>query len=250
MKRAVFAASAAGVVASAAHAGFVGFSGFSRVAANGNRVIDVFVVVSDSGDRLLNVYDGNIRNNLGSSGGSFFIQQAGLSTRGWKPDPASSTRSNTVDSFCTIGVQDGIAYEGVYYAAGGTGADGGFTTGWATLGNQMPVGAGWFLAPPTLPDNRAESLAGVQGTRIDQNAPAAAGSFGIWCAHLVMSGAETNVQGALASCLWTLSAAVKDAQTQQISAGTATDFNLIPVPGPGALAVGALVQLGRGLRRR
>jgi hypothetical protein len=65
-----------------------------------------------------------------------------------------------------------------------------------------------------------------------------------------MSGAETNAQGALASCLWTLSAAVKDAQTQQISAGTATDFNLIPVPGPGALAVGALVQFGRGLRRR
>jgi hypothetical protein len=237
MKRAVLAASAAGVVASAAHAGFVGFAGFGRIASNGNRVIDVFVVVSNAGDRLLNVYDANVRNNLGSTGNSFFIQQAGTATRGWKPDAASSTRGNITDSFCTIGVQDGIAYEGQYYASGSTGADGGFATGWTTLGNTMPVGAGWFLSPPTLPDNQAESLAGVAGTRVNQNAAAAAGTYGIWCAHLVMSGADTNAQGALASCLWTLSAAIKDAQTQQISAGTATDFNLIPVPGVLAFAL-------------
>jgi len=246
MKRAVLAASAAGVVASAASAGFVGFAGFSRVAANGNRVIDVFVVVSNAGDRLLNVYDANIRNNLGTSGASSFIQQAGTATRGWKPDAASSTRSNTVDSFCTIGVQDAIAYEGQYYASGSTGADGGFSSGWTTLGNQMPAGAGWFLSPPTLPDNQAELLAGVGGTRVNQDAATAAGTYGIWCAHLVMSGALTNAQGALASCLWTLSAAIKDAQTQQISAGTATNFNLIPAPG----AVALLAAAGAVRRKR
>lgn len=249
MKRAVLAASAASVAASAAHAGFLGFSGFSRIAGNGNRVIDVFVVVSNSGDRLLNVYDGNIRNNLGLGGGSFFVQQAGLSTRGWKPDPASSSRGNTVDSFFTIGVQDGVAYEGIYYASGGTGADGGFSTGWSTLGNQVPVGAGWFLAPPTLPDNRAELLAGVAGLRIDQNPSAASGAFGIWCAHLVMPGSATSGQGGVASCRWTLSAAVKDAQNQQISAGSAVDFELIPVPAPGVLAAGWLARLP-GTRRR
>lgn len=250
MKRAVLAASAASVAASAAHAGFLGFSGFSRIAGNGNRVIDVFVVVSNSGDRLLNVYDGNIRNNLGSSGASSFIQQAGLGTRGWKPDAATSSRANTTDSFCTLGVQGGVAYEGQYYASGATGADGGFTSGWTTLGNQMPAGAGWFLAPPTLPDNQAEALAGVSGARIDQNAAAAGGGFGIWCAHLVMSGAATNAQGALASCLWTLSAAIKDAQSQQISAGTATDLNLIPIPAPGALGAAWLLRIGRHCRRR
>ena len=110
----------------------------------------------------------------------------------------------------------------------------------------MPVGAGWFLSPPTLPDNQAAALAGMEGTRVNQNAAAAAGTYGIWCAHLVMSGASVNAQGALASCLWTLSAAIKDAQTQQISAGTATDFNLIPVPGALAMAfLGGMARRGR-----
>lgn len=247
MKR-VFAvaATAAGAVASASDAGYLGFAGFGRIAANGNRVIDVFVVVSGAEDRLLNVYDANIRNNLGSGGSSFFVQQAGAATRGWKPDAASSTRSNTVDSFCTLGVQDGVAYEGQYYAAGGTGADGGFSTGWSTLGNQIPVGAGWFLSPPTLPDNRAESLSGIAGTRIDSNPAAAAGTYGVWCAHLVMSGSDLNAAGDPASCLWTLSAAVKDAQSQQVSAGTAVDFNLVPAPGAGVLlAVAATAARAR-----
>ncbi|MBM4100439.1 MAG: hypothetical protein FJ260_10935 [Planctomycetes bacterium] len=142
MKRAfVFATSAMAVVSASADAGVIGFAAFSRIASNGNRVIDVVAVMQNANDRLLNVYGADLRNNAGAGGASFFTQQAGAATRGWKPDAASSTRSSIVDSFCTIGVEGGSPYEGQYYAAGAAGADGGFSTGpWKTPGFRDPFG--------------------------------------------------------------------------------------------------------------
>ena len=237
MKTVFFVAAAASAVAASADAGFLGFAAFSRVAGNGNRVIDVVAVVSNANDRLLNVYNSTITNNAGAGGASFFIQQAGTATRGWKPDAASSNRSNIVDSFFTIG---GIFDYGDYYASGATGADGNFTTGWTTLGNTVPALAGWFISPPTLADNVAESLSNFTGERIN-NGSAASGSFGIWCGHLVMSGSTT-------SALWSATAAIKDGVTGQNSTGSAVQFQMIPAPG--AIALVGLAGLAAGRRRR
>ncbi|HAQ68238.1 MAG TPA: hypothetical protein DCR70_11050, partial [Phycisphaerales bacterium] len=137
MKTVLLVASAASAIAASANAGFLGFTGFSYIASNGNRVIDVFAVVSNASDKLLNVYNANITNNAGAGGATFFTQQAGLATRGWKPDAATSSRSNTIDSFMTIGVDGGAAYEGQYYASAGTGADGSFTN-WSSLAPTVP----------------------------------------------------------------------------------------------------------------
>ena len=217
---------AASVVASS-HAGFLGFAAFARVASNGNRVIDVVVVVSSANDRLLNVYNSNVTNNAGAGGAPYFIQQAGTATRGWKPDLLSSTpntRNSSIDSFMTIGVEGGAPYYGDYYPSGATGADGLFSTGWTTLGNTVPNLAGWFISPPTLADNVAESLSNFSGTRIN-NGSAASGSFGIWCAHLVMPSNSSLVT-------WSATAVVKDGVTGQNSTGSAVQFQLWYYPPP------------------
>jgi MYXO-CTERM domain-containing protein len=243
MKTVFFVAAAASAVAASADAGFLGFAGFSRT-IGANRVIDVVAVVSNSSDRLLNVYNGSFANNGGAGGSTFFIQQAGLSTRGFKPDAASSSRNNGVDSFCTIGVQGGAPYYGEYYASGATGPDGNFTTGWTTLGNTFPSLAGWFISPPTIADNLSESLANFTGDRTNSSAAAAGGTRGIWVAHLVMSGSTT-------SCTMSLTAAVKDGVSGQNSSGSASQFDmLVPVPAPGAIALVGLAGLAAGRRRR
>jgi len=239
MKTVLLVASAASAIAASANAGFLGFTGFSYIASNGNRVIDVFAVVSNASDKLLNVYNANITNNAGAGGATFFTQQAGLATRGWKPDAATSSRSNTIDSFMTIGVDGGAAYEGQYYASAATGADGGFTFGWSTLGNTVPANAGWFLSPPTLPDSIAESLTGMTGTRVNLGPAGADSNLGVWCAHMVMSGDTT-------SFLWGATAAVKDGVTGLVSSGSVTAGELIPAPG----AIALMGLAGFASRRR
>jgi len=244
MKRAfVFATSAMAVVSASADAGVIGFAAFSRIASNGNRVIDVVAVMQNANDRLLNVYGADLRNNAGAGGASFFTQQAGAATRGWKPDAASSTRSSIVDSFCTIGVEGGSPYEGQYYAAGATSADGNFSTGWTTLGNTVPPLAGWFLSPPTLPDNRAESLANFSGTRINSNAAAGNGLHGVWMAHLVMSGSAT-------SCTLSITAASKDGLSGSTVTASISPTNALEmIPAPGAVSVLAFAGLAARRRR-
>ena len=175
MKNFIIAAVGSASFIASADAGVLGYSAFYKTASNGNVVIDVFTVVSNATDRLLNVYNVNLTTTQGSSTLATFVQQAGTATRGWKPDGATSTRSNIVDSFMTIGVNGGAPDYGQYYASAATGADGGFTSGWSTLGNTVPANAGWFLSPPTLPDNMAESMAGMTGIRVNSGA-AAAGS--------------------------------------------------------------------------
>ena len=239
MKTVLLVASAASAIAASANAGFLGFTGFSYIASNGNRVIDVFAVVSNASDKLLNVYNANITNNAGAGGATFFTQQATLATRGWKPDAATSNRSNTIDSFMTIGVDGGAQSYGDYYASAATGADGGFTFGWSTLGNTVPANAGWFLSPPTLPDSIAESLTGLTGTRVNLGPAGQDSNLGIWCAHMVMDGSTT-------SCLWGATAAIKDGVTGLVSSGSVTAGQLIPAPG----AIALMGLAGFAARRR
>ena len=239
MKTVLLVASVASAIAASANAGFLGFTGFTYIASNGNRVIDVFAVVSNSSDKLLNVYNANITNNAGAAGATFFTQQATLATRGWKPDATTSNRSNTVDSFMTIGVDGGTTYMGQYYAAANTSPDGGFTSGWSSLDNTIPTNAGWFLTPPTLPDSTAESLTGLTGTRVNLGPAGQDSNLGIWCAHMVMDGSTT-------SCLWGATAAIKDGVTGLVSSGSVTAGQLIPAPG----AIALMGLAGFAARRR
>ena len=239
MKHSMFIAivGTASIVAGA-DAGGLGYSAFSYTASNGNVVIDVFVVVSNPSDRVLSLYYNNLTTTAGGSTLATFVQQAGTATRGWKPN-YTSTRSNIVDSFMTIGVDGGAPYEGQYYASAGTGADGGFTSGWSTLGTTVPANAGWFLSPPTLPDGGAATLSGMTGTRINLGPAGADSNLGIWCAHMVMSGDTT-------SCLWGATAAVKDGVTGLVSSGSVAAGQLIPAPG----AIALLGLAGFAARRR
>ena len=236
MKRAfVFVASAAGLVSASADAGILGYAAFSRT-IGANKVVDLVAVTERASDRVLNIFNVNTT----QAGNPAFIQLAGLSTRGFKPDAATSNRNNGVDSFCTIGVQGGAPYYGEYYAAGNTGPDGGFTTGWTTLGNTMPANCGWFISPPTGPDNVSESLANFSGLRANSSAAAAAGTFGVWLGHWVFAG---NTTSALISC----TVSVKDGVSGATVTGSVTNFNQL-VPAPGALAL--LSIAGFASRRR
>jgi hypothetical protein len=232
MKRAfVFVASAAGLVSASADAGILGYAAFTRT-IGANKVVDLVAVTERASDRVLNIF------NVNTS--STFIQQAGLSTRGFKPDAASSNRNNGVDSFCTIGVQGGAPYYGEYYAAGNTGPDGGFTTGWTTLGNTIPANCGWFISPPTGPDNVSESLANFTGTRVN-SAGAAAGTFGVWVGHWVFA-AGTN------SALISATVSIKDGVSGATVTGSVTNFQQL-VPAPSALALLGLAGVASRRRR-
>jgi len=228
---------AASLVASA-DAGVLGFSSFTRTASNGNTVIDVFAVMSNASDRLLNIYNANLTTTEGGSTRATFVQQAGMATRGWEPDATTSTRSNIVDSFVTIGVYGGGPYNGEYYASAFIVADGSFPN---LPSATLPANASWFLSPPTLPDNLAESMSGMTGTRTDSSAAAAGSNLGVWCAHLVIASGDFGARW------WNATAAAKDGVTGVTNTNTGT-MQMYPVPAPGVLAL--LGVAGFASRRR
>ena len=237
MKNFIIAAVGSASFIASADAGVLGYSAFYYTASNGNVVIDVFTVVSNASDRLLNVYNVNLTTTQGGSTFATFVQAAGTATRGWKPDATTSTRSNIVDSFMTNGVDGGAPYKGQYYASAGTGADGNFTN-WSSLAPTVPWDAGWFISPPTLPDNLAESMSGMTGTRTNTGT-AGSSNLGIWCAHLVMAPGTASV-------FWGGTSAVKDGVTGATVTTTALATNLIPAPG----ALALLGLAGFSSRRR
>ena len=242
MKNFIIAAVGTASFIASADAGVLGYSAFTYTASNGNVVIDVFTVVSNASDRLLNVYNVNLTTTQTGSTLATFVQAAGTATRGWKPDATTSTRSNIVDSFMTIGVDGGAPYEGQYYASAGTGANGNFTN-WSSLAPTVPLNAGWFLSPPTLPDNVAESLIGMSGAavyRINTGTVTNANNLGVWCAHLVIA------PGDVGSRWWVATAASKDGVTGgTVTSTVGVDLNF---PAPGALAL--LGIAGFASRRR
>ena len=216
-------------VGGSAEGGFLGFV-FTARQIGTYVMVDVFAGVSNSSDRLLNVYNANITTtNVGG-----FYQASGLSNKTWKPDTASfsSTRSS-IDSFMTAGTYSGGAYSGEYYASANTNGDPNFTgTSWigtpaSPAATTIPTNAGWYTGDPTSIDNSAESLAAVAGTRV--NASGASGAnFGIWCAHLVVTSNTTTVS-------WDAFASIKDGVTGVTSQAQSTTANFIPAPGAIAL---------------
>ena len=239
-----FVLCSASFVSASADAAFVGWGGFLRTVGT-NRVLDVFAVCNASTDRVLNVFNANIARE---TGGVAFVQQAGLSTRGWGRDAASSTRTNGTDSFMTIGTDGGGPYYGVYTASAAS-PDGNFTnwggSGAPNTATAVAANAGWFFSPPTAPETQVEDISnsanmgfGTTVTRLG-----AAGNYGTWVAHIVVT--NTNWTASGASLLWSASASVKDISgaTNQ----TAGQTNFIPAPGAVTLlgAAGAASRIRR-----
>jgi hypothetical protein len=229
---------AASLVASA-DAGVLGFSSFTRTASNGNTVIDVFAVMSNASDRLLSVSNANLTTTQGGSTLSTYVQQAGTATRGWRPNYYdTSTRSNIVDSFMTIGVDGGAPYLGEYYASASTTPDYYFTN-WSVVASTVPALSGWYANPPILPDNLAESMVGMTGTRVNSSAAAAGSNLGVWCAHLVIASGDFGARW------WNATAAGKDGVTGATVMNTGT-MNMVPAPS----ALALLGVAGFASRRR
>jgi MYXO-CTERM domain-containing protein len=238
MKTVLFVAAAASAVVASADAGFLGFVASSRT-VGAVTVIDIFAGVSNANDKFLNVY------NTSSNG--VFVQKAGLATKTWKPDAAgfTSTRNTLDDSFMTAGTFSGGAYGGEYYASTNTQGDPNFTgTSWSATpaspaATTIPANAGWYTTDPTSIDNRAESLAGLVG-RVNGTGGAEAANFGIWCAHLVLTG--NQVIGT--DFTFNAFASIKDGVSGAVSQSSSS----FPVPAPGAIALLGLA--GFAARRR
>jgi MYXO-CTERM domain-containing protein len=237
MKTVLFVAAAASAVVASADAGFLGFVASSRT-VGAYTVVDIFAGVQNASDKFLNVYNT-------ASNGSFF-QATGLANKTWKPDSSNfnSTRSS-IDSFMTAGTYSGGAYGGEYYASTNTNGDPNFTgASWnatpiSAAATTIPALAGWYTGDPTSVDNSAESLAGLQNRINGSNAAGA--NFGIWCAHLVLTGNQ------LIGTDFTFSAfaSIKDGVSGAVSQASSS-FAAIPAPG----AIALLGLAGFAARRR
>ncbi|NBQ16164.1 MAG: hypothetical protein EBU31_16525 [Proteobacteria bacterium] len=238
MKTVLFVAAAASAVVASADAGFLGFVASSRT-AGAFTVIDVFAGVQNASDKFLNVY------NTASNG--LFVQRAGNATKTWKPDTATylSTRSSSDDSFMTAGGTNFGTPGGEFYASSYSQGDPNFTgTSWngtpfSAAATTIPALAGWYTTDPTSADNNAESLAGLVGRT---NGTGAAGAnFGIWCAHLVLTGNQVIGTDFTFSAF----ASIKDGVSGAVSQASSS---FAAVPAPGALALLGLA--GFAARRR
>ena len=235
MKIAVLGMVGAASLVASADAGFMGFVASSRT-VGAYTVIDIFAGVQNASDKFLNVY------NTTSNG--VFYQAAGLTNKTWKPDAGAFTATrSSIDSFMTAGTFSGGAYGGEYYASTNTNGDPNFTgTSWSpTLGSAaattIPALAGWYTGDPTSIDNSAESIVGLQNRT---NGTGAAGAnFGIWCAHLVLTGNQVIGTDFTFSAF----ASIKDGVSGAVSQASSSF-----VPAPGALALLGLA--GFAARRR
>jgi MYXO-CTERM domain-containing protein len=238
MKTVLFVAAAASAVVASADAGFLGFVASSRT-VGAVTVIDIFAGVQNANDKFLNVY------NTTSNG--VFVQKAGLANKTWKPDAAgfTSTRNTLDDSFMTAGTFSGGAYGGEYYASTNTNGDPNFTgTSWnatpaSAAATTIPALAGWYTGDPTSVDNNAESLAGLVNRVNGTNAAGA--NFGIWCAHLVLTGNQVIGTDFTFSAF----ASIKDGVSGAVSQASSS-FAAIPAPG----AIALLGLAGFAARRR
>ena len=188
----------------------VGFVAFAKQSGT-NVIVDVFVTVPNAADRFLSVESINATTTL--PGG--FVQKAGLATKSWKPDTAgfTSTRSTSEDSFMTAGTFSGGAYGGEFYASSNSNSNPNFTgTSWnatpsSPVATAIPANVGWYSGDPTSIDNRAESLVGMAGIRVDgSDGTSSTGGttstavYGFWVSHLVFK--DTTVDAAMTGLTW------------------------------------------------
>ena len=244
-KNAFIAVVGTATLVASAEAGFLGFVAFAKQ-SGGYVIVDIYAAVGNASDKFLNVK--NLNATTSTVGG--FYQAAGLTNKTWKPDAAGFTATrNSVDSFMTAGTFSGGAYGGEYYASTDSNADPYFTgTSWSPTpaspaATTIPANAGWYTGDPTSVDNAAQSLAPLSSgyTRFDSRysygsggAVGSVGSmnaqYGIWCAHLVISGTLNSYNlFSYYGITWNGCATIKDGVTGVLEARfSSMDGNYIP----------------------
>ena len=269
MKTVFIAAFGAASLAASASADFVGWTANVRN-VSGGVLVNVFAVVNNSTDVLLNVAGGSpglptagyIRTN--ASGG--FLQGAGAQS---VFAPSGSQGWTTLDSFLTIGGGYSTT-TGNFSANGATAGDppwnvtyfdtdigenvtvSGFNTPSNTSGftnrytNNIPATAGWFVAGSSSP---ARNLSVLTNRLYSSSAAAATATAGMMVAQLYVSNLSLAGGSTFGTVIeWKMSATVKrlDGSTSNAS------FEFVIgelVPAPGALAILGLAGLTARRRR-
>jgi len=268
MKTVFIAALGAASLATAASADFIGWTSNVR-SVSGGYLVNVFAVVDNSTDVLLNVAGGSpglptagyVRTN--STGG--FLQGTGTQS---VFAPSGSQSWTTLDSFLTVGggfsttsgnftansatqgdppwnvtYVDTDIGENVTVSAFNTQSNtSGFTNRFT---NNVPATGGWFVAGSSSP---ARNLSVLTNRLYSSSAAAAAGNAGMMVAQLYVS--ELSLVGGRApgkTIEWKMSATVKrlDGSTSNAS----FEFVIGEVPAPGALAILGLAGLTARRRR-
>ncbi|MFM9097617.1 MAG: hypothetical protein ACKOQW_04895 [Phycisphaerales bacterium] len=262
MKTVFIAALGAASLAATASADFVGWTANVRT-VSGGYLVNVFAVVDNSTDVLLNVAGGSpglpsagyVRTN--SSGG--FLQGTGAQS---VFAPSGSQNWTTLDSFLTVGggfntttnawlgnsaTAGDPPWNVTYFdtAVGENVTVSGFNTQSNSDGftnrytNNVPATAGWFIAGSTSP---ARNLASLTNRVASSGGTAATGNAGMMVAQLFVSqlGGGKNIE-------WKRSATVRrlDGSTSNAS----FQFVIDQVPAPGALAILGLAGLTARRRR-
>jgi hypothetical protein len=246
LRLAIASASAVVGFASVAQADMVGWTASVRTATEGGFFVDVFAVTAQ-GDSLLNVYGGspNAPSNIyvgyvatTASGG--FRQSPNPDLAAWRP--GSNQGWNSYDSFLTVGGGFSTttgAWLGNSATVGDPGWNVGETNTFSTAGsgnaNNVPLGAGWFLAGSASP---ARALVGLNRVA-SSSAEAASGGFGMLVAHLYIADPQPSM------VIWNMGASVRRADGSTMQASSAFNFQVIPAPGAIALAAGARAARGR-----
>jgi MYXO-CTERM domain-containing protein len=262
MKTVFIAAFGAASLAASASADFVGWTANVRT-VTGGYLVNVFAVVNNSNDVLLNVAGGSpglpsagyVRTN--SAGG--FLQGTGAQA---VFAPSGNQNWSTLDSFLTVGGGFNTT-SGAWLANSATQGDppwnvtytdtetgdpttvSGFNTQSNDTGfnnrytNNVPATAGWFVAGSSSP---ARSLAGLTNRVASSGGAAATGNAGMMVAQLFVAelGNGKNIE-------WKMSATVR--RTDNTTSNASFQFVIDQVPAPGALAILALAGLTARRRR-
>ena len=268
MKTVFIAALGAASLAATASADFIGWTSNVR-SVSGGFLVNVFAVVDNSTDVLLNVAGGSpglptagyVRTN--STGG--FLQGSGAQS---VFAPSGSQSWTTLDSFLTVGggystttgnftgnsaTQGDPPWNVTYFdtdlgenvtvnAFNTQSNDTGFTNRYT---NNVPATGGWFIAGSSSP---ARNLSVLANRLYSSSAAAAAGNAGMMVAQLYVADLSLAGSRELGKVIeWKMSATVRrlDGSTSNAS----FEFMIGEVPAPGALAILGLAGLAARRRR-
>lgn len=268
MKTVFVAALGAASLAASASADFIGWTSSIR-SVSGGYLVNVFAVVSNSTDVLLNVAGGSpglptagyVRTN--AAGG--FLQGAGAQAL-FAPNASQSW--TTLDSFLTVGgglntttgnwtanasTQGDPPWNVTYFDTdlGENTSVNAFNTASNASGftnrytNNVPATGGWFIAGTASP---ARNLAGLPNRTYSSSEAAGSATAGMMVAQLYV--ADLSLVGGSApgtTIEWKMSATVRrlDGSTSNQS----FQFVIGEVPAPGALAILGLAGLAARRRR-
>ncbi len=181
-------------------------------------VVDLWLEFDSVDDVMLNVYNFN-DTNLGT------VYYQSFTGAGWAPNnqgaPFETEALKFADSFVTIGGTGDEAQD----AGNGSGVDPNFG---GNVTDGPAVNAGWYNSNPTI------EIGAVVATSYTTT------GFGVLIGRFSINGGELDMAGSLGSATW----------NQGIGTdGSQADFEILPVPAPGALALLGLAGLA-GRRRR